>query len=79
MQIVQKRTVLFQRNTSYMFRAEDAYPAWHTALHRARHGRVAFDSRPGEFYGVAGYHQLHCVVCTTVPHRLQWRKLTVLL
>lgn len=41
---------------------EDAYPAWHEILHRARHGRVAFDSMPGEFYGVAGYHQLHCVV-----------------
>ena len=41
---------------------EKAYPAWHEILHRARHGRVAFDSMPGEFYGVAGYHQLHCVV-----------------
>lgn len=43
-----------------MFRADDAYLAWHSALHRARHGRVAFNNRPGEFYGVAGYHQLHC-------------------
>ncbi|KIW88533.1 uncharacterized protein Z519_11102 [Cladophialophora bantiana CBS 173.52] len=56
-----KRTVLFQRNESFMGSKEKAYPAWHEILHRARHGRVAFDSMPGEFYGVAGYHQLHCV------------------
>jgi hypothetical protein len=60
--IVTKKTVLFQRNESFIGDAEKAYPAWHTILHRARHGRVAFDSRPGEFFGVAGYHQLHCVV-----------------
>ncbi|OAP64256.1 hypothetical protein AYL99_00228 [Fonsecaea erecta] len=56
-----KKTVLFQRNESFMGSKEKAYPAWHEILHRARHGRVAFDSMPGEFYGVAGYHQLHCV------------------
>lgn len=53
-----------------MFRADDAYLAWHSALHRARHGRVAFNNRPGEFYGVAGYHQLHCAVCNTGSHDL---------
>jgi len=46
---VTKKTVLFQRNESFIGDAEKAYPAWHTILHRARHGRVAFDSRPGEF------------------------------
>ncbi|KIW30978.1 uncharacterized protein PV07_02663 [Cladophialophora immunda] len=56
-----KKTVLFQRNESFMGFKDKAYPAWHEILHRARHGRVAFDSMPGEFYGVAGYHQLHCV------------------
>lgn len=58
----QKRTVLFERNESFIGRADQAYPAWHELLHHARHGRVAFDSRPGEFYGYAGYHQMHCVV-----------------
>src|SRR5271170_1179987 len=66
---VTKRTVVFHRNESFMYEKEKAYDAWHEILHRARHGRVAFDSRPGEFFGISGYHELHCVVSTVLPTR----------
>ncbi|THY18193.1 hypothetical protein D6D01_07335 [Aureobasidium pullulans] len=57
----QKHTEVFHRNESFMGEKTKAYPAWHEILHRARHGRVAFESRPGEFFGIGGYHELHCV------------------
>ena len=60
-----------------MYEKEKAYPAWHGILHRARHGRVAFDSRPGEFFGISGYHELHCVVCGLVQFVISYEQLTV--
>ncbi|KAI5273195.1 hypothetical protein E4T47_03632 [Aureobasidium subglaciale] len=59
--VVQKHTGVFHRNESFMGMKAKAYPAWHEILHRSRHGRVAFDSRPDEFFGIGGYHELHCV------------------
>jgi len=69
-----RKTVLFQKNETFMGEKSKAYSAWHKLLNRwisdglatdsmsgGLHGRITFDNMPGEIYGVSAYHQLHCV------------------